>query len=86
MIDILGALSSNIKILQGELKSEKELIAILKKRLTKKEFKVFCAIEEGIEESKIADSVKMDVDGVMETYKTAIKKLNQEKLKHELIQ
>lgn len=83
-LDITGAITSNIKILQGELKSEKELIEILKKRLTKKEYKVFCAIESGLEESKVADMVNMDEESVMETYKTVIKKLNQEKLKHEL--
>ncbi|WP_228283389.1 hypothetical protein [Arcobacter sp. FWKO B] len=84
MLDITGAVASNIKILQGELKNEKELIEVLKKRLTKKEFKVFVAMEEGIDESKIADMVKMDEDGVAETYQTVIKKLNQEKLKQEL--
>jgi len=83
-LDIAGAITSNIKILQGELKSEKELIEILKKRLTKKEYKVFCAIESGIEESKVADMVNMDSQGVDETYQTVIKKLNQEKLKYEL--
>ncbi|QOG12548.1 hypothetical protein FWKOB_07450 [Arcobacter sp. FWKO B] len=84
VLDITGAVASNIKILQGELKNEKELIEVLKKRLTKKEFKVFVAMEEGIDESKIADMVKMDEDGVAETYQTVIKKLNQEKLKQEL--
>lgn len=83
-LDITGAITSNIKILQGELKSEKELIEILKKRLTKKEYKVFCGIESGLEESKVADMVNMDEESMMETYKTVIKKLNQEKLKHEL--
>lgn len=35
-LDITGAIASNIKILQGELKGQKELVEILKKKTYKK--------------------------------------------------
>ena len=66
---------------------EDELQENLKRKFTKKEYKTFIAFEEG----KNLDEVKAilreeDEEKVQKTYQTAIKKLNQEIFKRELVE
>ncbi len=85
MLDLKKAILFNIDKLVGRLKDEDELLPILKKKFTKKELKVFIAMEKETSISDIAKEIHTDEDRVKEIYKTAKKKLNQEKFKKELI-
>jgi len=79
------AVQFNIDKLVGNLKSEEQLTEILKKKFTKKEYKVFVAMECETQISEIAKEIHTDEDRVKEIYKAACKKLNQEKIKKELV-
>ena len=79
------SLMFNIDKLVGTLKSEEQLKEVLKKKFTKKEYKVFIAMETNEEKSTVAKELKIDNDRVDELYKSACKKLNQEKIKQELV-
>lgn len=85
MFDITKAITFNIDKLVGRLKDEEELLQVLKKKFTKKELKVFIAMEEETPISDIAKEIHTEEDRVKEIYKAAKKKLNQEKIKKELI-
>ena len=85
MFNLTKAVMFNIDKLVGTLKEEEELNQVLKKKFTKKEFKVFVAMESEVEISEITKEVHVDEDRVKEIYKAACKKLNQEKIKKELI-
>lgn len=84
-MDFTKALQFNIDKIVGTLKDEEELKEVLKKKFTKKEYKVFVAIESGIPKEEIAQDVHGDLQRVEELYKAACKKLNQEKIKKELV-
>lgn len=84
-MDFTKALQFNIDKLVGTLKEEEELKEVLKKKFTKKEYKVFVAIESGVTKEEIAQDVHGDLQRVDELYKAACKKLNQEKIKQELV-
>ncbi|RXJ55470.1 hypothetical protein [Candidatus Marinarcus aquaticus] len=75
----------NIEKLVGTLKDEEELKEVLKRKFTKKEFKVFVAMEDAKDVSEIAKEIHTDKERVQELYKNAVHKLNQEKIKKELI-
>ncbi|MAD42991.1 MAG: hypothetical protein CL623_11465 [Arcobacter sp.] len=79
------AIELNIDKLVGTLKDEEELIEVLKKKFTKKEFKVFVAFSEGKALDEVKTIVNDDEERINEIYKTACKKLNQEKIKKELV-
>lgn len=79
------SLMFNIDKLVGTLKSEEELKEVLKRKFTKKEFKVFVGIESEKPKTLIAEEIKDDINRVDELYKSACKKLNQEKIKQELV-
>ncbi len=79
------ALELNIDKLVGTLKHEEELEEILKKKFTKKEFKVFVAFAEGKSIDEVKTIVNDDEERINEIYKAACKKLNQEKIKKELV-
>ena len=79
------SLTKHIDKLVGTLKSEDDLKEVLKRKLTKKELKVFIAIEEGKSTQETMEIIKDDEDRVKELYKTACKKVNQEKIKKELV-
>jgi len=85
MFNYTDAILANIDKLVGTLKGEEELVLVMKKKFTKKELKVFIAMEQKIEISEIAKEIHTDEDRVKEIYKAATKKLNQEKIKKELI-
>lgn len=84
-MDFTQAILFNIEKLVGTLKKEEDLKEVLKKKFTKKEFKVFVAVESGIPKKEIAHEIHGDLQRVDELYKTACKKLNQEKIKKELV-
>jgi hypothetical protein len=79
------ALICNIEKLVGDLKDEKELKEILKRKFTKKEYKTFVAFEEGKTFEEICELIDEDLKRVEELYKNSIKKINQEKIKKELV-
>mgnify|MGYP001415187650 CR=1 FL=1 len=79
------SITNNIDKLVGTLKSEDELQEVLKRKFTKKEFKVFVAIESGQSIEDLKKSMKDDKERIEEIYKTACKKLNQELFKKELV-
>jgi len=85
MFNYTDAILANIDKLVGTLKGEDELVLVMKRKFTKKELKVFIAMEQKIEISEIAKEIHTDEDRVKEIYKAATKKLNQEKIKKELI-
>lgn len=80
------SLLKHIEKLVGTLKEESELREILKRKFTKKEFKVFVAFEEGKSIDEITQLVKEDTQRVEELYKNSCKKVNQEKIKKELVE
>ena len=81
---IYDMLKADIKILNRDLKSEDEIVEILKKRLTKKEFKYYMMKMEGVEKELMQKELKADDERFDEIETTTIKKLNAEKLKYEL--
>ena len=86
-MNFTNSIKKHIIKLVGILKDEGELQEILKRKFTKKEYKTFIAFEEG----KNLDEVKAilreeDEEKIQKTYQTAIKKLNQEIFKRELVE
>jgi len=79
------SLIKHIDKLVGTLKSEEQLQEVLKKKFTKKEFKVFVAFEEGKTLEEVKQIVNDDDERIEEIYKAACKKVNQEKIKKELV-
>ena len=84
-MNFTDSLLTHIDKLVGVLKSEEELQEVLKKKFTKKEYKVFVAFEEGKSLEEVQEIVKDEEDRIEELYKNACKKLNQEKIKKELV-
>ena len=74
----------HIDKLVGTLRPEDELQEVLKRKFTKKEYKVFVAFEEGKSLEEVLEIVRDDQERVEKIYKTACKKLNQELFKKEL--
>lgn len=86
-MNFTNSLKKHIVKLVGILKDEDELQEVLKRKFTKKEYKTFVLFEEG----KNLDEVKAilreeDEEKIQKTYQTAIKKLNQEIFKKELVE
>jgi hypothetical protein len=86
-VNFTNSIKKHIVKLVGILKDEDELQEVLKRKFTKKEYKTFIAFEEG----KNLDEVKTilreeDEEKIQKTYQTAIKKLNQEIFKRELVE
>jgi len=84
-LNLEDALLSNIDKLVGRLKDEEELKEVLKRKFTKKELKVFIAKEENKSIEEIKALINDDEERIEEIHKAAIKKLNQEKVKKELV-
>lgn len=79
------SLLSTIDKLVGTLKNEEELLEVLKRKFTKKEYKVYFAREEGKSIEEITELIHDEEERIEELYKSACKKLNQEKIKQELV-
>ena len=84
-MDFTNSLLKHIDKLVGTLRNDDELKEVLKRKFTKKEFKVFVAFEEGKSIDEIKAIVKEDEETIEKHYKVACKKLNQEKFKQELV-
>lgn len=84
-MDFTQSLLTHIDKLVGTLKSEEQLQEVLKRKFTKKEYKVFVAFEEGKSIEEVQTIVNDDVERIEELYKAACKKVNQEKIKKELV-
>ena len=72
---------NHIDKLVGTLRPEDEIQEVLKRKFTKKEYKVFVAFEEGKTLEEVQEIVKDDEERIEKLYKTACKKLNQELFK-----
>jgi len=79
-------LEENIKKLNRPLKSEDVLIEILKKRLTKKEFKVLILLVEEVSREDQLAKLSLDEKRYEEVKTKALKKVNFNDLKEELMQ
>ncbi|MEA3383389.1 MAG: hypothetical protein U9Q20_01755 [Campylobacterota bacterium] len=84
MSSFTAQLTQDIKKLVGTLKEEDELKEILKKRLTKKEFKYFKLKMANSSEDVMKSELACDDNRFEEIKKQMILKINQEKLKQEL--
>ena len=84
-MNFTNSLLKHIDKLVGTLRDEEELKEVLKRKFTKKEYKVFVAFEEGKSIEEIKTLVKEDKEAIEKHYKVACKKLNQEKFKQELV-
>jgi len=74
-----------IKKLIGTLKEEEALLAILKARLTKREYKLLLGVADGLAPEEIMQNLKLDTESYQTIDAKLLKKLNQEKLKQELV-
>lgn len=81
---LTDALTKDIKILNFDLKDEDELKAILKRRLTKKEFKFYGMKNDSISAEEIVKALDLNEKRYEEMNITVIKKINSEKVKNEL--
>ncbi|HIP03092.1 MAG TPA: hypothetical protein EYG75_06215 [Campylobacterales bacterium] len=78
-------LQTNIKKLTSPLKNEDELIEILKRRLTKKEFKILMMSVENRPKEEQLKKLSLDEKRYDEVKTKALKKVNFNELKEELI-
>jgi hypothetical protein len=78
-------LTNDIKKLVGILKDDEQLTEVLKRKLTKKEFKYYKLKIQKIDESIICKELNCDKERFRDIKKQTILKLNQEKTKQELI-
>jgi len=79
-------LQRDIKVIEKDLRDESELKKILKLRLTKKEYKVFLAINDNKSNEFMKEKLLLDDKRLEDVKETLLKKLNYEKLKNELYQ
>ena len=75
----------HIRKLIKPLKEEDELRAVLKVKLTKKEFKVLNNWANGEDLNPLLEKLSLDEERYKELSSKLIKKLNQEKLKQEMM-
>ena len=86
MENLKEQLEKDIKVLVRPLKDDMdELVEILRRRLTKKEWKYFKGKIENKNDDEICTDLNCDNERLGEIAKQAIVKLNQEKIKQELM-
>jgi hypothetical protein len=85
MMTLTTLLQTNIKKLTSPLKNEDELIMILKKRLTKKEFKILMFTLENLPKEEQLQKLSLDEKRYEEVRNKAFKKINFHDLKEELM-
>jgi len=78
-------LNKDIKKIVGILKDEEQIIEVLKRKLTKKEFKYYKLKIENADDATITKELQCDEERFEAIKKQTILKLNQEKIKKELI-
>ena len=78
-------LQTNIKKLTSPLKNEDELIEVLKRKLTKKEFKVLMLTVENMPKEEQLKKLSLDEKRYDEVKTKALKKVNFNELKEELM-
>ena len=79
-------LLGDIRKLVGDLKEENELIKVLKRRLTKKEFRYYKLKVENATTKDMLKELGVDNERFEEIEAQTILKLNQEKIKQELVE
>ncbi len=85
MIGLRELLNEVIKKRSLPLKSEDEIIAILKRRLTKKEFKILTFLAQNIPQNEQCQKLSLDDSRYAEVKTKALKKVNFHSLKSELM-
>ena len=84
MVNFTDELTKDIKKLVGILKDEDQLAEVLKRKLTKKEFKYYKMKIEQKDDEMIKMELNCDDQRLEAIKKQTILKLNQEKIKKEL--
>jgi reverse gyrase len=84
-MNIITQLEEDIRKLVRPLKEENEILEVLKRRLTKKEFKYYQMRLKNNNESQMLKELKCDKERLEEIIKSTILKVNQEKIKNELM-
>ena len=82
---LLEEIEKHIKKLILPLKDENTLIPILKRRLTKKEYKLLHMMSTDTDVATQQDKLDLDEESYKKLKNKLIKKLNQEKLKQEMM-
>lgn len=77
-------LQKDINKIVGFLLDEEQIIEVLKRKLTKKEFKYYKLKIENMDEESIAKELNCDKERFEAIKKQTLLKLNQEKIKKEL--
>ena len=85
MTNFTQELNKDIKKLVGILKDEEQLAEVLKRKLTKKELKYYKLKIENADETTMKKELQCDDERFEAIKKQTIVKLNQEKVKKELI-
>ncbi len=85
MSTLINELEKQIRKLIKPLRAEEELIEVLRKRLTKKEYKLLNFIVLEKSEAETITKLNLDKESYDKLYIKLTKKLNQEKLKQELM-
>lgn len=85
MSNFTQELDKDIKKLVGTLKDEEQIIEVLKRKLTKKEFKFYKLKIANADEETMKKDLQCDDERFEAIKKQTIVKLNQEKIKKELI-
>ncbi len=83
---LTALLEENIKKLTSPLRDEESLKEILKKRLTKKEFKVLMYLCDDVTKDEQMEKLSLDEKRYEEVKTKALKKVNFHDLKEELMQ
>jgi hypothetical protein len=86
MIPFEQELKKDIKKLVGTLKDDEQLTEVLKRRLTKKEFRYYKLKIENQSDELMKKELLCDDERLEAIKKQTILKLNQEKIKKELVQ
>jgi hypothetical protein len=85
MENLTEQLKKDMKSIIGEFKTDDDMMEILKKRLTKKEFKFYRLRCINKSEDELMAELRCDAQRLEDIQKQTILKLNQEKLKNELM-
>jgi hypothetical protein len=84
-MDIAQKIEEITGIAMGELKGEDELRLILKRRLTKKEYKIFFLSLDGEERETIREKILLSEERYVELEKRISQKLKSDKTRSELL-